>query len=169
MTAATVTELRFDVTAAIHRAFEASPDASRDDVVDQVMRQLPAAALVELARIQVVRRTALIEAQICAKDSPPAAPPVERPAAPSSKVSAIRDDWRSKLRAYEFEGALAVRTSLDFATRADLEAAAARHARNAAFLTGVAKALQEHDVTRVQDLPVVVRQRIAEKIPRRAT
>lgn len=167
MTAATVTELRFDVTAAIHRAFEASPDATRDDVVDQVMRQLPAAALVELARIQVVRRTALIEAQ-CAKDTPAPTPAQARPAA-SSKVSAIRDDWRSKLRAYEFEGALAVRTSLDFATRADLEAAAARHARNAAFLTGVAKALQEHDVTRVQDLPVVVRQRIAEKIPRRAT
>lgn len=168
MTAATVTELRFDVTAAIRRAFEASPDARREDVVDAVLRQLPSAVLVELARAQLRGRAGIVEQQLRGKDAAPDPVPAERPA-PSSKVSAIRDDWRSKLRAYEFEGALAVRTSLDFATRADLEAAAARHARNAAFLTGVAKALQDHDAVRVQDLPVVVRQRIAEKIPRRAT
>jgi hypothetical protein len=168
VTAATVTELRFDVTAAIHREYEAAPGARREDVVDAVLRQLPSAVLVELARVQLRNRVGVIEQQITRKNVQPAASPRPAPA-PSPKVTAIRDDWRTKLRSYEFEGALAARTTLVDATRADLEAASQRHARNAAFLQGIASALVAKGVDRVRDLPVSIQQSIAEKMPRRAT
>lgn len=171
MSAATVHQLppAFDLSGAIHRELEANPGASRDDVVKAVVRLLPQSEVERLAAVAVGQRVGVIQEQIERRKSTSvtvSAPPA-RPG--SSKVDVIRADWRSRLAAYEFEGAFAVPISLLTATRTDLAACAERHAHHVAFLTGVANALDSHRAARVRDLPVEVQQRIAEKIPRPAS
>jgi hypothetical protein len=177
VSAATVHQLPpvFDLAAVIREEIAAARDAEPAGVVldvalvaERVARRIPAdqvdSVLQSLLRSRVSNLAWGGQRNAAAAVTPAASP---RPG--SSKVDAIRADWRARLAAYEFEGAFAVPTNLLTATRTDLAACAERHAHHVAFLTQVANALDSHRAERVRDLPVPVQQRIAEKIPRRAS
>lgn len=168
MTAQPSTIHGFDLHVALATLTRGRGPTDVDVIVDELL------AMIQPSEYERVLREALADVVVRAHLARPTPKPRPRPtpAGPAAKVATIRDQWQHTLAAFDFTGHRGRPTTLLDATSADLLAAARDRAdasqlaaRQAAFLRGVAKALDDAGVQRVEQLPAQLQRAVAERIP----